>query len=271
MRPPGAIRRLFKRWSRDKTVRRRLDDRVGGHPLIVSPDAALAYLRPGPIVSTLTWLAARFIGPGDQVWDLGANVGVFSFAAAARGGSVLAVEPDPFLAGLLRRSARLQENRELDVEVLSVAMSSRFDLATFAIAERGRASNSLLEVRSRVTAGGVRDRLTVPLLTLDMLASVRTPPSFLKIDVEGAELDVLTGGRVVLEERRPLVYLEVGREDQEEAGRRLGLAGYRLFTVKGSSASDEIVEVPTCGFDTLAIPEEKVEAVIASVAEAHPD
>lgn len=266
MSQPGMVRRLLERLSRGRAIRRRLEPALGGHPLIVSPDAALAYLRSGPIASSLTRLAARFVARGDQVWDLGANVGVFSFAAASQGGKVLAVEPDPFLAELLRRTSRLPENRELSVDVLSVAMSSRFDLATFAIAKRGRASNSLLEVRSRITAGGMREQLTVPILTLDMLASVRPPPTFLKIDVEGAELGVLEGGRTLLEKHRPIIYIEVGRDDQEEVGSRLCNARYRLFAFDRDRGTGAIEEVTVCGFDTLALPEERADAILATAA-----
>jgi hypothetical protein len=53
-------------------------------------------------------LAEKLIRPGDVVWDVGANVGLFTFAAAAKTGptgKVLAIEPDPWLGTLLRRSA----------------------------------------------------------------------------------------------------------------------------------------------------------------------
>jgi len=266
MRIAGYVRLALERLSRGRSVRRHLGQEFGGAPIVVTPDAALKYLRPGPIRSTLPRIAARFIDDGQEVWDLGANVGVFSLAAAVRGAAVLAVEPDPFLADLLRRTTRLEPNRGLRIDVLSSAISSRFDLAEFAIAARGRASNSLAEVRGRSTSGGVRMRLTVPVLTLDMLASVRHRPDFLKIDVEGAELHVLEGGRMVFEQHRPIVWIEVDRERQAEATRLLKSMGYRLFKCRGDLGPGEIDEVASCVFDTLAVPEERAESTIEAAA-----
>ena len=58
----------------------------------------------------LVRLAAETVGPDDTVWDIGSNLGLFSFVAAMAEGQaadVLAVESDTTLAGLLRRSATL--------------------------------------------------------------------------------------------------------------------------------------------------------------------
>jgi FkbM family methyltransferase len=64
-------------------------------------------------------LAAETVGPGNTVWDIGANLGLFGFAAAVAAGPsgrVLAVEPDTALAGLLRRSAAVnREHAPVDV------------------------------------------------------------------------------------------------------------------------------------------------------------
>ncbi len=266
MRTPGFARRALERLCRGRSLRRHLGQEFGGSPIVVSPDAALHYLRPGPIRSVLTRVAERFIAAGQEVWDLGANVGVFSLAAASRGAKVLAVEPDPFLADLIRRTSRLEPNRGFRIDVLSVAIASRFDLAEFTIAARGRASNSLADVRARSTSGGVRTRLTVPVLTLDMLASVRRPPDFLKVDVEGAELQVLEGGRAVLEDHRPILWIEVDRERQSEATQALRSVGYRFYECKGTLGPGEITEVASCVFDTLAVPEERAARTIDAVA-----
>src|SRR4030095_9196737 len=98
------------RLSRGIVVRRRLPARFGGRVLYVSPDASLRFWRRG-IQTTdpgLLALCEEVVAPGQCVWDVGANVGVFAFAAAhlaGPSGTVLAVEPDPWLAALLKRTA----------------------------------------------------------------------------------------------------------------------------------------------------------------------
>jgi hypothetical protein len=68
--------------------------------------------------STLSLIGNRWVKEANVVWNMDANAGVFAFASGhnARGGKVVAVRPDPFLAGLLRRSRQLQENRDLNVD-----------------------------------------------------------------------------------------------------------------------------------------------------------
>jgi hypothetical protein len=63
-------------------------------------------------------IANRWVKEANLVWNIDANACVFSFASGhnARGGKVIAVGPDPFLAGLPRRSRQLHENRDLDVD-----------------------------------------------------------------------------------------------------------------------------------------------------------
>jgi hypothetical protein len=61
----------------------------------------------GNVDEALLRNAIELVRPGDVVWDIGANVGLFSFAAAAPAGSagkIVSFEADVWLAVLLRRS-----------------------------------------------------------------------------------------------------------------------------------------------------------------------
>ena len=124
----------------------------------MSLDSALKYLRLGPRAfnANLLRVAMQNIKSGSKVWDIGANVGVFTFAAvgAARDVSVLSVEADTWLVELLRRSTRLRENRDHEIKVLPAAVSDSLGVAAFLIAQRGRASNSLESTGGRSQAGG---------------------------------------------------------------------------------------------------------------------
>jgi FkbM family methyltransferase len=80
------------------------------------------------------------VHPKMNVWDIGANVGLFSFAAAALGAQVLAVEADVWLASLIHRSTLLNK---LPVTVLPAAVSDRDGISCLYFSDDGRSSNSL--------------------------------------------------------------------------------------------------------------------------------
>ena len=82
-------------------------------PILVTPSAgsALPGTRSMENVDPVLMGLVKDSGSGSVVWDIGANVGLFAFAAASLagpGGQVVAMEPDAWLVQLLRRSAKMQ-------------------------------------------------------------------------------------------------------------------------------------------------------------------
>ena len=254
------MRTLIERLSRGRYLKRRLPSRFGRTPLYVSPDAQLKYLKPGndAFDAELMAIVDQHVRESSVVWDIGANVGVFAFAAAsvAKKGSALAVEPDTWLAQLIRRSLLLKENRRLRIQVLPSAIADINGVATLLIANRGRASNALEAVGGRSQTGGIRERIIVPTLTLDTLLDFFEPPTFVKVDVEGAEVMVLTGARRLLSEVRPTIYIEVGEEAAGEVASILRGVSYELFD--GSKPIQDQEPAASCAFNTLAIPKHGV-------------
>lgn len=264
------IRRLIERLARGRAFRRRLPADVGGADLLVSPDAQLKYMRPGAagFDEDLLRVVREHVRPESRVWDIGANVGVFAFAAAglAVRGDVVAVEADPWLAQLIRRSIRLPRNASLRVRVLSAAVSDRNGVADFHIAARGRASNSLAAAGGRSQAGGAREILTVPTITLDTLLESLPAPDLVKIDVEGAELMVLRGATRLLEEVRPTLYIEVGTDLAAEVAALLRQADYTLHD--GAKPHAASTPSDSCHFNTLAIPVARTVGVLGRSTDA---
>ena len=112
--------------------------------------------------------------------------------------------------------------------LVCAAASNDNGLAEFSIAMRGRASNHLAVVGGRSQTGGERARILVPTITLDSLLDTLLPPTFVKIDVEGAEVMVLEGATRLLAEVRPVLYLETGAATHAACEKMLTDAGYAL-------------------------------------------
>lgn len=252
-----VARTLVERLARGKKLKRRLPAQFKSTPLYVSPDSQLKYLKPGAASfdAELLEVAKRYVKPDSVVWDVGANIGVFAFAAASltTQGSVLAIEADIWLAQLIKQSAALPKNRGLKIQVIPTAVSQSNGVATFFIAKRGRASNYLEGAGARSQTGGVRDKVLVPTLTLDTLLEAFAAPTFIKIDVEGAEDAVLKGASRLLKEVRPTFYIEVGSATQDEVTQIFLDHDYLLFD--GATRAP----IEQCAFNTIAIPREKTD------------
>jgi FkbM family methyltransferase len=254
-----SLRLALERASHRVVVRRRLPPPFGGARIYVSTEGGLRYLARtmARVDPALLQLAAEVVKRGDTVWDIGANMGLFSFAAAVMagpGGRVLAVEPDTDLAGLLRRSAAgpagpAGPTRHAPVEILPAAVSDDLSVARFHIARRNRATSHLAGFGTAM-AGGVRSTQLVPTVTLDWLAARFPAPDVLKIDVEGAELAVLAGGAQVLA-GSPAVICEVSGQNATAVSGVLAGHGYTLYD--GDQGPGERVPVHAAPFNTLAI------------------
>jgi FkbM family methyltransferase len=248
-----SLRLALERASHRVVIRRRLPPPFANARIYVSTEGGLRYLARAmaDVDPALLRLAAEVVRPGDTVWDIGANMGLFSLAAAVLAGPegrVLAVEPDTDLAGLLRRSAA-RGLGHAPVEVLPAAVSDGLSVARFNVARRNRATSHLAGFGSAM-AGGVRSTQLVPTVTLDWLAAQFPVPDVLKIDVEGAELAVLSGAAAVLA-RSPALICEVSGQNAVAVSGLLAGHGYTLYD--GDQSPGERAPAPAAPFNTLAI------------------
>lgn len=169
------------------------------------------YFQLGP-ASRNSWLYERettlFFGTwlrsGDTVIDVGANIGYFTILAAqmvGEAGAVHAFEPNPRVAALLRQSVVL--NRfEKRVNVTEKAVSAHTgSLRFFYPTDSGNTYEATVVMRDDIAL----ESLDVGCVSLDDYALSKRIDRvrLLKIDVEGAELDVLSGAARLLSEIRP--------------------------------------------------------------------
>jgi FkbM family methyltransferase len=153
--------------------------------------------------------------PGAVFWDVGAHVGFFSILAARAvhpRGRVHAFEPMPHNRRRLEEAVRL--NRAENVTVHEFAVS---DLNASAVLHGHGASAMWTLVAERGEFAGI----IVACRTIDSLASDLGDPNAIKIDVEGAELDVLRGGLATIERSKATLVVEFTVPEHVEAARRL--------------------------------------------------
>jgi FkbM family methyltransferase len=196
----------------------------------------------------------EIVRPNYIVWDIGANIGLFAFAAAARAGRdglVVAFEPDTWLVHLLRRSASLQPDVSSRVRIVPAAVASAVSLRQFTIASRSRAFSAMTGYGYAKTT---RAEQTVVALSLDWLAEKLPSPHVVKCDVEGAEIEVFSGQFKMLRTIRPIIICEVGRETSEEFTEILVRERYRLYD--GDRALSAASEIDRASWNTIGIPDE---------------
>lgn len=173
---------------------------------------------------------ADFVPAGGTAVDVGAWMGPWTRALAARCDAVHAIEPQPALAAFLRRVA------PPNVTVHEAAVGAEPGEATLVVDPRpGRDQLARL---GQDTVEGIEPRHRVEhrvrVVTLDALGLEEV--GFVKIDVEGHELEALRGAGALLAASRPVVLLEAEQRHLEgpladvfEAVSRHGLDGWFLL------------------------------------------
>ena len=144
-----------------------------------------------------TQLFEQHIPPGATVFDVGAHVGYYTLLASVLVGDtgrVWAFEPNPTNHAFLRRHVAV--NRRENVHIENAAVSDRSGTASFAF---GTGSGT-----GHLDTHGSLEVRTVRLD--DFCREHGVQPGFLKIDVEGAELDVLRGAEETVA-ARPVIFL----------------------------------------------------------------
>jgi len=179
----------------------------------------------------------EYVRPGMVCWDVGAHVGFYTLLFAELvgvGGRVSAFEPFSRNVELLRRHVDI--NRYLNVRIFPCALG---DLDGDAGFDPGPST-----AMGRI---GGRGPLKVPCSRADTLlaACEIEAPHVIKIDVEGAEADVLRGALRAME-RHPMIFLATHSEKVHRACLELlATSGYRVAALDGGppEGTDEVVAV----------------------------
>jgi FkbM family methyltransferase len=156
--------------------------------------------------------------------DVGANIGSHAINAArlvGRTGSVFAFEADPDTYHLL--ADNIKSNSLRNIVLKQTCVSDHVGTLSF-YKHKDSAKSSIVDRGEKLS-------VTLPSDTLDNLVPADTKIDILKVDVEGAELSVLRGGRTVFsDQRRPSVVIievfDVRDNTDKSEGIREVLEGY---------------------------------------------
>ena len=193
---------------------------------------------------TLEWIET--MAAGSVLWDVGANVGLYSiYAAKQRECLVFAFEPSVFNLELLARNI-YNNNTQTNIVIVPIALSDRAGPSLFKMSstawggalstfgqdfdQHGGKLKSIFEYQTMgMTMDEVIQLLNIP------------PPRYIKIDVDGIEHFILRGGTETLKNvESVMVEIDDGFTDQaEETARHLRSAGLTLLRKCGVDAGSQ--------------------------------
>jgi FkbM family methyltransferase len=147
--------------------------------------------------------------PGMIVYDIGANLGFYCVILArlvGPTGRIVAFEPLPDNARWVAHNAKLNGFEQIEVRCEALGRSE--GSAEFIVSEKSMWGKLADAGPAPADAVG---QITVALRNLDALVSAGAiaPPGLIKIDVEGAEVDVLTGAADMLRRCRPALIVDL--------------------------------------------------------------
>lgn len=223
------MERILSAFSDTHTIR---DGKAAGLKLVsrgADPNFARGTYEP-PMQEAI----ASNLQTGDVFFDIGANIGFFSLIAARYAGSdgrVYAFEPVPDNAAAIMRSVRLNEMDTVEVFAEAVgAVDGRADLLL-----ARHIGGAVLA--SAGQPPDMKGKIEIDIVTLDSVIAKRNlrPPSLVKIDVEGAEIDVLKGMSETIQAHHPKIIYEVDDATPEGLRRKadnlatfMSAAGYTM-------------------------------------------
>ena len=181
---------------------------------------------------TLEWIEK--IPKGSVLWDIGANVGIYSCYAAKRGIKVFAFEPSVFNLEILARNILLNElTKQVIIVPLPLSDKLNFDTLNMTNTNWGGALSTFGKEYS-FDGKQMKVVFKLPTVGISMDNAVNflkiSQPDYIKMDVDGIEHLILKGGLPILEDVKGLI-IEINdnfREQSENANSILKEAGFFL-------------------------------------------
>lgn len=150
-------------------------------------------------------LFRALISPDDVVADIGANIGLTALLFASLARKIYSFEPSPSTYKILTEN--ITSNSITNVETVNLGLGQHQESLTITFSANNR-SGGFVSDKIRPKANHITEQIQID--TLDnYFANEDSPPTFLKIDVEGFEQSVINGGRNLLQSSKPTVVMEM--------------------------------------------------------------
>lgn len=227
----GKVLRSFIRFVPKGVVVPILKGRLKGKKWIVGAGDNHGYWL-GSYEYEMQSLLLKTVQEAKVVYDIGANVGFYTLLFSdlvGRKGKVFAFEPLPGNMAYLKKHLSL--NSCVNVKIIDAAVSDCCGRESF-----DSGANSALGSLSS------QGSISVEVVNLDelLLKNEIKSPDYMKIDVEGAELRVLSGARNILAKYSPVIFLAShGLEMHRKCCAFLKEAGYSLQSVSKNQSMEE--------------------------------
>jgi len=150
-------------------------------------------------------LIDEVVKPGAVVYDIGANVGCMSIALSKRAKIVHSFEPSPITVEYLKRN--ITESGIKNICVHSFGIGESFKATSLTYSKHDRSGAFISDI-SEADAGHEKDLVIVEGIDTLLLFGL-SAPDFIKIDVEGYELNILRGARKTIKEYKPTAIIEM--------------------------------------------------------------
>ncbi len=221
-----------------------------------------------------------YIRPGDTVIDIGAHCGDFSLPlalAAGTQGIVFAWEPNPYVYSVLEKNANLNRDKTNIVPVQAAAAGTNGFLE-FHYSDPGFCNGGCFDGISRWKHGHPYC-LNVPARRVTDWITQRYPErlsriSFIKIDAEGFDLEVLRSIEAIVKQQKPFLHVEVYQhlpiERRQELWRYLNDLGYDSYLTEGGYGVEpgvlvqegDVMKWPH--YDVMGLPKTKASSKVAA-------
>ena len=168
-------------------------------------------------------------------WDVGANVGWFTWLVNARTSLTHAVlfEPFPLNAGLLDQT--IAKNGFKHMRVVRSAVADRIGEVSFRVDDKSGATGQVAEAYDLsgdfaiARTYGLKTEITVPTTTMDTEIAAGAPvPDLIKMDIEEAEHLAIVGAAKLIALGRTIIAFECHRNEAIESMKAAGWAVFRV-------------------------------------------